>query len=336
MATYRKRGTQWEVQIRRRGWPTHTRTFRVKADAQAWAGEIEATMHQGVFKDTSLLRETTVRTILQRYLKAEVPQKKGAESESYRLNVFMRYPFADLTLGEVGAHVFAQWRDMRLQQVKGPTVTRELNLLSHVFSIARTEWKYPVVNPLADVRRPPENPSRTRIPDWSETKHLLRKLTPTRRGERTGGAARNPWLKPLVCLALRTAMRRGELVALTWENVHLKGRYLHIPNSKNNSSRDIPLSKKSILILSRLPRHESGRVFPLSANAVKLAVKRAIDRASVEDMRFHDLRHAAITRLATKLSNVLELSAVTGHKGLAMLKRYYHPKPAGLADKLDS
>jgi len=59
-----------------------------------------------------------------------------------------------------------------------------------------------------------------------------------------------------------------------------------------------------------------------------------VKRAKLEDFHFHDLRHEGTSRIAEKLSNVLELASVTGHKDLQMLKRYYHPRPGDIAAKL--
>jgi integrase len=139
---------------------------------------------------------------------------------------------------------------------------------------------------------------------------------------------------PLVGLALETAMRRGELLSLTWPNVDLKRRVVHLAMTKNGEARAVPLSSAAIEILEHLPRHVSGRVFPMSAAAVERAFARALSRAEIFGLRFHDLRHTAITAMATKLPNVIELSAVTGHRSLKMLQRYYHPKASELALKL--
>jgi integrase len=67
---------------------------------------------------------------------------------------------------------------------------------------------------------------------------------------------------------------------------------------------------------------------------VSQAFNRARKQAGIENIRFHDLRRTAITKLAERLPNLVELSAVSGHKSLAMLKRYYHPNPQQLALKL--
>ncbi len=76
------------------------------------------------------------------------------------------------------------------------------------------------------------------------------------------------------------------------------------------------------------------RLEPLVPPSFPLHV-RAVKRAGLGDLHFHDLRHEGTSRLAEKLDNVLELSAVTGNKTLSMLKRYYHPRAKDLARKLD-
>ncbi len=193
-------------------------------------------MHKGSYTDNSLLQSVSVRELLQRYLTDETPKKKGAESETWRLLAFMRQPFANLSLMEIDSNAITKWRDERLKVVSGATVRRDLILLSHVFTLARTEWKFPMVNPVADVRRPAGSPHRKRIPTWSEKKRLLRKLTLRRGDESTPGAARNPWIRPLVCFALRTAMRRSEILALRWEHVHLAERFAHFPKRRTATS----------------------------------------------------------------------------------------------------
>ena len=98
--------------------------------------------------------------------------------------------------------------------------------------------------------------------------------------------------------------------------------------------RTMPLSSRAVEVLENLPRSLNGRVFPVTANALKLAWMRSVKRAGLNDLRFHDLRHEATSRLAERLPNVIELVAVTGHKDLRMLKRYDHPRAEDLAKKL--
>ena len=123
-------------------------------------------------------------------------------------------------------------------------------------------------------------------------------------------------------------------MSLRWENIDLIGRTAFLPDTKNGESRTVPLSTTAVQVLAGLPRHISGVVFPLKAFTLDAAFKRGLRRAGLEGVRFHDLRRTAITRIAEKLPNVIELAAVSGHKSLMVLKRYYRPTALELAQKL--
>ena len=131
-------------------------------------------------------------------------------------------------------------------------------------------------------------------------------------------------------------MRRGEILSLTWENVHLERRYVHLPDTKNGDSRDEPLSPLALDLLRDLPRNIRGdqAVFPVHFEALKSSWRRACSRAGIRDLRFHDLRHEATSRFFEKGLNVMEVSAITGHKDLRMLQRYTHLRAEDLALKL--
>ena len=129
-------------------------------------------------------------------------------------------------------------------------------------------------------------------------------------------------------------MRRGELLALNWGHVRSENRTCYLPVTKNGSSREIPLSLKGLQILHELPRSFNSRVFPLSATALRGLWSRAIRRAGLIDLRFHDLRHEATSRFYEKGLNVMEVAAITGHKDLRMLQRYTHLRAEDLAKKL--
>ena len=106
--------------------------------------------------------------------------------------------------------------------------------------------------------------------------------------------------------------------------------------TKNGSSRDVPLSKKAMAILDRLPRFESGSVFDISSHTLDVMFRRA--RAKVDgadDFHFHDTRHKALTRMAAKVEP-MQLAKISGHKDLRILLNvYYNPDIGELADLLD-
>jgi integrase len=141
----------------------------------------------------------------------------------------------------------------------------------------------------------------------------------------------------MISLAIETAMRCSELLSLNWNNINLEKRTAYLATTKNGDSRTVPLSSRAIEILRSMPRHhQSNRVFWTwtQKDSVVNTWTRVCKKAGITNLHFHDLRHEATTRLANKLPNILELSAVTGHKDLRMLKRYYHPKAEDLALKL--
>ena len=83
-----------------------------------------------------------------------------------------------------------------------------------------------------------------------------------------------------------------------------------------------------------LPRNLSGVVFHMSPVALRGLWRRAFGRASIEDLRFHDLRHEATSRFFEMGLNVMEVASITGHKDLRMLQRYTHLRAEDLARRL--
>lgn len=337
MATIRQRGNNWEARIRREGWPTLCKSFNSRADARAWATVIESEIERGIFIDRTEAEKNTLGDLLRRYLTEVSSQKKGRESERYRISSMLRDPIAQIKVAGLSGKLMAEWRDRRLKEVSGSTTNRDLNLISHVINVARKEWGMHIENPIAMIRRPPENKARKRRLAAGEEERLLAELELSNRSPNgcfEEGGARNPWVRPLVILAIETAMRRGELLSLRWSDVFIADCFVRLHDTKNGESRDVPLSIRAVGVLANLPIHISGKVFPITADAVKKVYIRAVERAGLVDLHFHDLRHEATSRIAEKLDNVLELSAVTGHKTLSMLKRYYHPRAKDLARKL--
>jgi integrase len=221
----------------------------------------------------------------------------------------------------------AEYRDERLQIVSNGAVIRELSYFSSIINHARREWGITMVNPIPLVKKPQSPQGRNRILTEDELNRLWDALKPKIKSS-------NHWILPLTKFALESAMRRGEILGLQWNHIDLIKRTAFIPITKNGESRLVPLSTTAIEILRELPRNLNGQVFPVNGTTLSAAIEKARTKSGIEDFHFHDLRHMAITKLAEKLPNLIELSAVSGHKSLSMLKRYYHPNAEHLAEKL--
>jgi integrase len=255
------------------------------------------------------------------------PSKRGAQREAEGIRFMLRQKIASYSMANLTPSVVAAYRDERLKTVSAGTIIRELSILSGIISHARKEWSLPTANPCTLVRKPPTPAGRSRLLTIDEEARLLAELKPVRR--------RSPWMVPLVSLALESAMRRGELLSLRWENINLKAQTAYLPLTKNGTARTVPLSRRAVAILEGLPNSGAvGAVFPISHMTMHNCFVDACRRAGITNLRFHDLRHTATSRLAERLPNVIELAAVTGHQTIQMLKRYYHPKAEAMAQKL--
>lgn len=336
MASIRQRNGKWQARVSRKGHPTAEKTFLTRSDAEKWSRAVETEMDRGLYIDRTEAERSSFSEVLRRYEAEILPSKKGKEAESIRLRTLACSTLGRRTMATLSSKAIAEWRDARLKEVSGSTVNRELNIISAVINVSIREWGIALpYNPVSLVKRPPQGRGRDRRLDPAEERRLLQELTVVPRStDGTFGGVQNPWIKPLVEFALETGMRRSELLSLKWLDIDLVCRTAYLETTKNGESRTVPLSTRAANILQGLPRSTNGHVFPLSPDAVKKAFSRACERAGISGVVFHTLRHEATSRLAEKLSNVIELAAVTGHKDLRMLQRYYHPRAADLARKI--
>jgi len=336
MSSIKKFGVRWRAQVAIAG-VRQTKTFSTKAEAVAWSAARENEIRQGESRPPTFTK--TVDDAFERYLKEVSVHKRGHRTEGHRLAAIADHVVAGRRLGglplsEVTSDLLGQWRDLRLRgtpaanftdKVKGASVIRELNLLSHVFTTARREWKWIVKSPTTDVRRPKGSAPRDRRISQEEIDRLCVALgfdegpVTTRSG--AVGAA--------FLFAIETAMRAGEICGLKRDDI--KGPVAHLPRTKNGTKRDVPLSNRALELIALMPRGET--VFGITAPSLDALFRKAKARCQIEDLKFHDTRHEAITRLAKKL-NVLELARVVGHRNLNELQTYYNETAEELSKKL--
>jgi integrase len=324
MASYRKRLNKWQVRIHRLGNKPITKSFKNRADADRWARHIESQMDTGVYTDLSEAKRTTIADLIERYRQDVTPQKKGARDEQYRLNVIKRSRLACIALASARSTDIAKYRDTRIAIVSANTVKNELNTLSAMFEYAKGELGLVANNPVRSVKRPAPPRGRTRRLMPGEEESLFAACR----------SSRAWYLIHLVTLAIETGARLGELTQLRWENIDLTKGVAHLLDTKNGEDRSIPLSQAAVQSLKTMPRGFNGRLIPASTDSVKETFRSAVKRGGLIDFHFHDLRHEAISRFFERGLNAIEVSAISGHKTLQMLKRYTHLRAEDLAKKL--
>lgn len=280
------------------------------------------------------MSDVTVKDALDRYRVKVSILKKGYEQEKYRIDQISRADFSSKLVRNVTSVDIATYRDKRLEEINPrtgrplatSTVRLEMSLLSNFFNIARIEWGMCDGNPVLNVRKPLSPPGRTRRLLPREERLILRYCH----------NHKNQDLYSIVVLALETAARQGEILGLHWEHISLKTRIAHLPETKNGTKRDLPLSLKARDALIRMGPKSKGRVFSFTSSGLKSTWRFMLIRLGISDLRFHDLRHESVSRLFELGSlDMMEVAAISGHKSLSMLKRYTHLKAQRLVKKLE-
>ena len=347
---------QFRVRISVPGSSRVTRTFDNLPDAQAWASKqdeliknvVTAATQKQIKKHlakqpppisnalsplyvcpvlTSLQYETPdLYTALQRYAEEVTPEKKGAAHELGLITRWQRHPLASFPLLAIRGHHLSTHRNYRTAMgISGSTLQKEFAVISHLYKVARTDWGFENIhNPVDSIRKAKIANGRTRRYRAGEEGRLLAYCD-----ER--GLTR---LKCILILAVETAMRRSELVALTKSNVCLETRTAHLPDTKNGTSRTIPLSTKAVAAITAMPLSDSDKVLGIHVDTVTAGFNAACKTCGITGLRFHDLRHEATSRLFEKGFQMMEVAAITGHKTLTMLKRYTHLKVEDLLLRL--
>lgn len=325
MGTIRKRGDyQFQAQVRRAGYPAQSKTFDTRKDAEKWVRAIEREMDTGSFIPRGEAERTTIAKLAERYLEERASDMKGKRQEEQRVNTISK-KFGKYHLSAIAPAMIADWIK-ELGKTRSPqTVQHYAATLGRLYKAAAIDFGIPLPlgNPVSSIRMPVVRNERDRILNTNEEKRLLESLD----------KSRGQHLKSIVLLALETAMRRGELLSLTWENIDLKKQIAFLPDTKNGDARTVPLSRQAIKILEDLPRNISGKVFSTSMTAVTEGFQRAVVRAEIVDFHFHDLRHCAVSMLAKKLS-MHELAKMVGHRSPRSVMRYYKQDDADLVRKL--
>lgn len=322
---------KWNVQIRKKR-KDISKSFIKKSDAEKWARQTEVEIDQNVFQNLNEAETLTLGDVCQRFEDEVIEKFKSWKADRSRLRNIREHKISsllliNLTTRELNGYI----KDRQNDGMSDTSINHEITLISRVLQVCMTTWSIHLPRGIPHSDRPKKEEGRSRRVSDEEIKAIIL-------------ATQSKSLGPMIILAVETAMRRSELVSIEHKNIKLDKKSLILYNTKNGDTRFVPLSQKAIQVIQSIPRNINGRLFNLSSDSVTQAFERAVDRAKnnyvgndesfLEDIRFHDLRHEGTTRIAKKVPNIIELASITGHKTVEMLKRYYHPDPTEIAEKL--
>ncbi|REG86738.1 site-specific integrase [Marinomonas pollencensis] len=328
----------WCAQVSVKGKRKTKRGFSTKREAQAWASDLEREAKESTSSD---IPDRPFSKALERYRDTVSVTKRGQKFEIRRIERWLGKsadepadPLCFISLQDIQSKHFAEWRDRRLQKVAVGTVLREWTVLSSICSQCAKEWGWLKENPMTRVKRPKEPDARTRRLLPGEFEQLMIatqydiEIPPESKSERIGAA---------IVFAIETAMRAGEICGITWEDVNLERRTVHLAKTKNGNPRTVPLSTTAVKVLEKLKTLDDCKrnAFNLKSDSLDVNFRKIRNKCLIDDLHFHDLRREALTRLATKV-DVLNLAKISGHTDLRILQRvYYAPDMGDIALMLD-
>ncbi|KXW58919.1 putative prophage phiRv2 integrase [Ferrovum myxofaciens] len=325
--------TSYRAKVRLKGHPLQSATFERLTDARKWAASTESAIKEGRHFKTREAKRHTLADLIDRYVKDVLPGKPKNIRVQTRQFAWWRDQMGSYALADVTPSMIAEYRDklaagitVRGTQRNPATVVRYMAALSVAFTHAVNEWEWIDANPMRKVKKPTESRGRVRFLSDDERAQLLKACK----------ESNNPFLYPVVVLALSTGMRQGEIMGLTWDVVDLsKGRAI-LHETKNGERRAVALAGHALELLKELGkvrRIDSKYLFPAKGITPQKPQKpmdlrapweSALKKAEIHDFKFHDLRHSAASYLAMNGASLAEIAEVLGHKTLQMVKRYSH------------
>lgn len=300
-------------------------------------------MRRGAFIRREPAERITISDALNRYLREVVPTKRASTQSGNRSQAeHLRRFFGDYALAAVMPDLVAAYRDKRrLEEHRAANTVRvELALLSHVFEMAIKEWRLGLsINPVRAIRWPAPGQGRDRRLSAAEEAKLLEACD----------SHSNPMLGWMVRLALSTGMRAGEIQRLQRQDLNLKRRFVTLRDTKNRETRAVPLVPDALAVLENALANpirpidtelvffgEPGRDGKRRGFEYKPEWRRIKAEIGLEDLRFHDLRHEAVSRLVELGLSDQEVAAISGHRSMQMLRRYTHLRAEDLVHRLDA
>lgn len=310
MATITRRVGKYQVQIRRQGYPSRSKNFTYLADAKKWALKVERDLELEPQLVPEAAKQFTFFELADRFDQVVIAGLKSASRERSRLRL-MKNRLGDVSVSVIDAQYLATYRDSRTDLVSSQTIKHEVNLIRRVLRFGIQECGLRLAEGIPTIRLAKLPRGRSRRLHDGEYERLIANLSAE--------------MRDVVDLALETGMRRSELLKLRPEHISSSNKLVRVIDPKNGIDRNIPLTGKAFEIVCA--RLGDDSVFSIQADNVTKSFLKACRAADITGLRFHDLRHEAISRFFEEGLSVAQVASISGHSDYRMLARYAHLRP---------
>jgi len=324
MATITKRigklGVSYRACVRISGQKPITKSFSKAALAKSWAAKTEDQIANDQYRED----EQRFKIIIDRYIVEVGRIMPFGKTKASVLNI-LRENLGHLALKDMTATTLIEYAVHRSATCCPSTVKMDMQYIGVVLSTAESMWD--------------AKPKFDEYKKSMATCHRLKIIASSEERERRCSDAElekvlsgvqselpvSEWCHFAVC----TAMRLSEIGRLRWDDLSEDGKSIIIRERKHPRRKKdevVPLLPEARQIIARQPKilSRSEFIFPHNAKSITTAFKKATERVGVEDLRFHDLRHEAISRLFELGFDSMVVATFSGHKDINMLRRYTH------------
>lgn len=340
-----KSGTRYRAIIRRTGEKTVSKTFKKKANAQLWMKKTESELERGEFCND----DQNFGNIIRRYIVEVGRIKTIGRSKMYTLDM-LRKELGHYKLKDITFNVLYDFASRR--QCGPATLKSDMIYIGVVYNTAESLWN--VTPNIKDYRRCMETLSRLDL--ISSSSERDRRVTDNELTEILNNASSTLPVSDIAWFAIHTSMRLGEICSLRWSDLREDGRSIIIRSRKHpRKKRDqlVPLLPEAQKIIKRQSVSKSDEyvpigsarhrervfagelIFPYQSRSVSSAFRKGREKSRIDDLRFHDLRHEAISRLFELGFDSMVVAVFSGHRDINMLRRYTHINANKILKMLD-
>src|SRR3989344_1613593 len=321
----------YHAEVRVKGGRPQRASFRTRTLAKKWIQDTESAIRDGRHFRTAEAKRHTVSELIDRFIEEWGHRYQKYEVKQGRILGWWKKELGHLLLADLPPARIAACRDKLLSgttyrktQRSGGTVNRYLAGFSKVLTVAVNEWQWLQENPMSKVSKPSASRGRNRFLSEEEIKRLIEACF----------RSVNPYLYPVVRIALISGMRLGEILGLKWENIDFEQRAIFLEETKNGDCRVVPLIEEIETTLKGCSTYgvgQKGYIFPARHRAsqkpiagIRSAFLKALKDSGIDSCVFHDLRHTACSHMAMNGASQGELMEILGHRSPRMTARYRH------------